>query len=411
MSYKERNLKWVILVICCLVIMVNAGIRFSFGVFFNSLQSALSVSRSSLSLAQSFFELGFGFFQLTMGRIVDLRGSKQVMAAGLAILAVSFLLLTRIKTIWLLYLVYGLLIPFGAGSTSLVTGISLVKRWFPSGSTFAVSMATASVSVGQLVLIPVISYFLINQGVSSGYLFLSLLAFVTLVPVLAVLPNRNGSGRDGTHWNRLITPLKFGQVARSRPFWTLSTVFMVCGFGFSLIATHIIPYAADLHIDLGHAANALALTGGISIIGTLGGGYLSGYFSRKRLTFLLFMLRALAMVLLLGPVSKTTLYIFAIIIGLTWTTTVPLITDLSTEKFGVESAGTVLGALFFLHQVGAAAGSYMGGLIADYTHGYHTIFIISIILDVAAALLILTFRGIKRFNAGRSRAAHNLSER
>lgn len=140
------------------------------------------------------------------------------------------------------------------------------------------------------------------------------------------------------------------------------------------------------------ASNVLALIGGVSIFGTLGAGYVSQFFPRKYITFLLFMVRAFAMGFLLISSSADSFYIFGILIGLTWTATVPLITDLSTEKFGVQNAGTILGALFLLHQIGAALGSFLGGLSADYTHGYHAMFVLAAILDIGAALLILTYK-------------------
>jgi len=378
--------------------MLNAGLRLSFGVFFTPLQNTLGVSRGSLSLVQSFFELGFGFFQLIMGRMVDIRGPKQIIALGLAVLGVSFLLLSQTNTIWLLYPIYGLMVAFGAGSTSLVTNITLLKKWFPVKSTLAVSAATASVSSGQLIMIPVISFFIIYQGVTKGYAFLSLLTALTLLLAIIGLPKDDGTEFLETNKQKLRPLIKFNHVVRSRSFWTLGTVFLVCGFGFSFIATHLIPFATDLHLSQGHAANALALIGGVSIIGTLGAGYISRFISRPKLTCLLFVMRAAGMLLLFGPVGNITLYVFAVIFGLTWTSTVPLITELGSERFGVRNTGTVLGALFLLHQVGAAAGSYLGGLTADFTHGYHLMFVISFILDIGAALLILTYRQKTRTN-------------
>ena len=167
---------------------------------------------------------------------------------------------------------------------------------------------------------------------------------------------------------------------------------MICGFGFSFIATHLIPYAMDHQMKPGVASNVLALIGGISVFGTLGVGYVSQLTSRYKITLLLFIVRALAMGLLLFSASTNMIYVFAVLIGLTWTATVPLISDLSAETFGIQNTGSVLGALFLLHQVGAALGSYLGGLTADYTHGYHIMFIVTALLDVGAALLIFSYR-------------------
>jgi len=391
---KESNMKWVVLLICCIMIMVNAGARLSYGVFFKSLQDILQTTRSSLSLAQSSFELGFGFFQLFMGRLTDTLGAKRIIAAGLAVLGVSFIILSSVKTVWVLYLVYGLLIAFGAGSTSLVAGISLIKGWFTSKSTLAVSAATASVSIGQLVMIPAISYFISTQGPYNGYRFLALSSLFTLALVLLLFWNKSSyKPAPGAEIKKFPHRYKgLRQIFGTPSFWVYGISFMICGFGFSFVATHLIPFATDLGFSFNRASGILALIGGISIIGTMAAGYLAQYFPKRILTALLFVIRGGAMWLMLGALSDTVIIIFAITIGLTWTSTVPLITNLGTEYFGPVNTGTVLGALFLMHQLGAAAGSYMGGFIVDYSHGYHIMFAFSAVLDIGAAALLMVYR-------------------
>lgn len=392
MHATESRSKWLILTICCIVVMVNAGIRMSFGVFFKPLQSTLDASRYSVSLIQSFFELGFGFFQLTTGRLVDIGGPKKVMAAGLAITAISFFLISTVQSLWLLYLVYGILIAFGAGSTSVVSAIAMARRWFITKSSMTVSTLTASISVGQLLLIPVISYFVSNRGLKSGYLFLSVLSLAALVLVILGLNNKKGNTHEKAEKENLRGPADFRQVWASQSFWVFGFTFASCGFGFSFIVTHFIPFATDLHMHSGRASGAMALIGGVSIVGTLLAGYFSDLYSKRKITSLLFIIRALAMAMLFGSISHSTVYLFAVVIGLTWTATVPLISNLSTERFGSENTGSVLGALFLLHQIGAAAGSYLGGLIAEYTHGYHLMFALTAALDLAAAFVIVTHK-------------------
>ncbi len=391
---KESNMKWLVLLVCCIMIIVNAGARLSYGVFFKSLQDILQATRSSLSLAQSSFELGFGFFQLFMGRLTDILGAKRVITAGLAVLGVSFIILSSVKTVWVLYLVYGFLIAFGAGSTSLVTGISLIKGWFTSKSTLAASAVTASVSIGQLVMIPAVSYFISTQGPYDGYRFLAVSSLFTLALVLVLFWNK-GSCKPAPVVKTGICPNRYKglrQIIAARSFWVYGISFMICGFGFSFVATHLIPFATDMGFSFNQASGTLALIGGISIIGTMAAGYLANYFPKRVLAALLFLIRGGAMWLMLGTLSDTVILVFAIIIGLTWTSTVPLITNLGTEYFGPVNTGTVLGALFLMHQLGAAAGSYVGGFIADYAHGYHMMFAFSTALDIGAAAMLIFYR-------------------
>jgi len=394
MYVAESRMKWFVLTVCCIVVMVNAGIRMSFGVFFKPLQDVLGTSRYNVSLIQSFFELGFGFFQLVTGRLVDIAGPKKVILAGLAVLAGAFLLVSKVQSVLMLFLVYGVMVAFGAGSTSLVAAIAVARQWFVTKSNLAVSSLTASLSAGQLILIPAVSYFVSAYGPASGFRLLSVLSLTAFIVVAIGLHNKAGSPREKPKNQTSRPPLALREVCQSRSFWVFGLTFAACGFGFSFIVTHFIPFATDLHMHSGQASGAMALIGGVSIAGTLLAGYVSDIYSKRKITALLFFIRALAMAMLFGNISHFTVYTFAVVIGLTWTATVPLISSLSVERFGAENTGSVLGALFLLHQAGAAAGSYLGGLIAEYTHGYHAMFAITAAVDLMAAAVILTHKKV-----------------
>lgn len=392
MQLLAANKKFLILATCCVLIMVNAGVRLSFGIFIKPLQSAFDINRSSLSLVHSLFELGFGLSQLILGRLVDVRGSKNIMIYGFLMLSFSFALLSRVNNVWQLYLIYGLLVSFAAGSTSLVIGIKIIKNWFTSHSTLPISAATASVSVGQLISIPLISEVVTKTSWHTGYFYLSLASLISAILVFVGIQNHPAQNIKPNSKQGVVLIGKLEEILGSRSFWVFGSVFMVCGFGFSFIGTHLIPYAVDLHMEPRAASDVLALIGGVSILGTLITGYMSQTVSRKNIIFALFLIRCAAMGLLLFANSLGMIYVFAILIGITWTATVPLISDLSSERFGAENTGSVLGALFLIHQVGAAMGSYFGGLTSDYTHGYHAMFIVTAILDFVAAVLIFFYK-------------------
>lgn len=63
---------------------------------------------------------------------------------------------------------------------------------------------------------------------------------------------------------------------------------------------------------------------------------------------------------------------------------------LSADIFGRFSVGSVFGTIFFVHQVGAALGSWLGGLFFEATGGYGAAFATASTILVLACIVSLT---------------------
>jgi len=90
---------------------------------------------------------------------------------------------------------------------------------------------------------------------------------------------------------------------------------------------------------------------------------------------------------LLLPQSGTSVFIFSIVMGLLWLSTVPLTTGLVAQTQGLRFLSTLAGLVFFSHQTGAFIGSWLGGRIYDATGGYTAMWWTAIALGLMAALL------------------------
>jgi MFS family permease len=63
---------------------------------------------------------------------------------------------------------------------------------------------------------------------------------------------------------------------------------------------------------------------------------------------------------------------------------------LTADIFGRFSVGSVFGTIFMLHQVGAAVGSLLGGLLFELMGGYGAAFTVGSVGLLGAAVVILT---------------------
>ena len=68
--------------------------------------------------------------------------------------------------------------------------------------------------------------------------------------------------------------------------------------------------------------------------------------------------------------NPTALILLALLGGTSMSGTQALGSALTADIFGRFSVGSVFGTMFLLHQVGAALGSWLGGLMFEMTGGY-----------------------------------------
>ena len=100
--------------------------------------------------------------------------------------------------------------------------------------------------------------------------------------------------------------------------------------------------------------------------------------------------RAISLVALPFILEMRGMLIFAIIYGLDWVATVPPTVNLTAQRFGRGSVGTLYGWIFCSHMIGAGIASYAGGLFRDLLGDYHLIFISAAFMGLVAVGLSLS---------------------
>jgi len=136
----------------------------------------------------------------------------------------------------------------------------------------------------------------------------------------------------------------------------------------------------------------LGLLGAMNIVGTLASGWCCDRFGGKAPLVFSYALRGAALILLLYVESAPAFYVFAVIFGLNWISTVPATTALTARIFGPASVGTLSGWILFAHQVGAALGAAAGGWIFEATGSYTWAFVSAALLAFLATSLSLAIQ-------------------
>jgi MFS family permease len=101
------------------------------------------------------------------------------------------------------------------------------------------------------------------------------------------------------------------------------------------------------------------------------------------------------------PVTETTTFIFAAVMGFTWLGVVPLVSGLIGRLFGLSNFNMLFGVVFFCHQLGGFLGPLMGGWVLDSSGSYQLAWYSMIAIGAVATVLQWPMNDMPREPTGR----------
>jgi len=382
------------LVIACgaLMVFISMGTRQSLGLFLQPITSDLGLGRETFSLAIAWQNLLFGL--PLIGILADRYGSRKIAFGGGLLYAASFLLMSATASPAGLYLNLGLLAGTAIGCTSYVVVLGAAARAIPPEKRSSMfGIITALGSFGMFAVVPGAQWMLGSAGWQASFAVLA--AFVGLTAVLALgFPGRDPVSNDNPSQPEAEKAQPLNLVlncARRHSGYVLLTAgFFVCGFHVAFIATHLPAFLSDNGVSNPAAATALAMIGLFNIFGSYLFGQLGDRLRKKYLLSFLYLARAVVIALFLVlPITNVSAVLFGCAIGFLWLATVPLTSGVVAQIFGARYLSTLYGIVFFSHQIGSFLGVWLGGRIYDTVNSYDTVWILAILLGVAAAVIHL----------------------
>lgn len=418
---RKKHYAWVILIITFAALMLVQGIRLSFGAFLTPWEDSFQSSRAEISAVAFVSYLVFGIIQPFVGRLIDRIGAKKVLMISVLVVSVSMMLTSVATTPWQLMVIYGVIASVGFGGASNVLGTVVVTKWFTARRGLAIGIMTAGTASGQFFVVPLSIFTIYAFGWNMAIMLLGLLLLVVIAPVIyffyVSLPEERGINPYGgphTQVNlkqeekKKVSPFAvISQLLRSRSFLFLLLPFFVCGFTTSgLIDTHLVPFAQYCGLSAAFAGTAISVLALFNFSGTIVSGFLSDKWDCRWMLGGLYGIRALTIVLLIVIIYEPTLFgfvisnsfllmLFSVSFGIVDFSTVAPTMKLASQYFDPSALGFIIGLFFFSHQIGAALGSYVPGLIFDATGGYEGTFYMAIILCVIASLMSFLLPKVK----------------
>lgn len=398
MTTRRFHYAWVILLVTFLGLLASAGVRTAPGLIINPLEVEFGWSRSEISFAVAVSLFIFGFGAPLGGSLIDRFGPRRVLMTGLVVITVGLAMMLGMTELWQLHLWWGVAIGVGTGAIAGTLGATVATRWFNKNRGFVLGIFSAAAAAGQFIFIPTLIS--IGNGPSGWRAIIAVLIGASLAAwVLAFLFMRNSPQSMGLSAlgeatavsqasDSHVTPLR--EAIRTRDFWLLAGSFFVCGYTTNgLITTHLLPHALEHGFVEAEMAGAIALMGAMNIVGSLISGALTERFDNRKLLATYYGFRAVSLAALPFIYEMHSMLLFTVIYGFDWVATVPPTVNLTAQRFGRKSLGSIYGWIYCSHMIGAGIASFAGGFFRDQIGDYHLVFVSAAIMGIVASGLTL----------------------
>jgi MFS family permease len=381
-----------VLICGAVIVTLSMGVRHGFGLWLQPITQEQGWTRQTFALAIAVQNLSWGVFGIFAGMLADRFGAFRVIIGGAILYALGLVGMALSSTGLMFTLTAGVLIGAAQAGTTYAVIYGVIGRNIPAEKrSWAMGVAAAAGSFGQFLMVPVEGFLISGLGWQQALLVLSG-AVLLMAPLAFGLKEANSGSRQSLpHDQSIIEALK--EALKYPSFQLLMAGYFVCGFQVVFIGVHMPSYLRDKGLSPQVASYALALIGLFNVFGTYAAGALGQKLSKTNILSFIYLSRSVVIaVFLAAPLSPTSVYIFASLMGLLWLSTIPPTNAVVAQIFGIQHLSMLSGFVFFSHQIGSFTGVWLGGYLYDRTGSYDIVWYIAIALGVFATLINLPVR-------------------
>ena len=402
---------WYVVLGAFLILAINYGARYSFGVFVKPMAAQYNWSRSAISAGMSIMVLAYGIGGIFAGRFVDRIAPRWIISAGATLVATGLFLTALIREPWQFYITYGIFGGFGAACLGVVVCNSSVGKWFVRKRGLAIGIASIGVGVGTMATVPLAGYVVKIYSWRLGFACIGVCVLIIGVGLsqwlmgrtkpedYGLLPDggsaeKNSSPSDPESFAVLPDRPSLRPVLRDSQFWIMVACYSLAVMAEMSAMVHQVAHAIDQQIDKVAAASSLGAIGMVSILGRFFFGWLCDRISDAKYAAALgFFFMTIGMFLLLRTTTVTMLFAYALLFGFGYGSMTALMPFLLADRFGRHILGASYGMLvFFVMALGGFTGPILTGYIYDKTGSYANAWLLHLAVLVIVTFLILTLK-------------------
>jgi MFS family permease len=383
------------------ILLVSFGFFSSFGVFFKPILADFGWTRAPTSGAFALSFIVQGILGTIIGSLTNRFGSRILVTFCGILIALGYILMSQINSIWQLYLYYGVIIGAGMGGV-FVPLLATTARWFDKRRSLMTGIVVCGLGVGSFITPPITNWLIDVYDWRTSFIVEGVIILVVIVLAaqflrrdpaqMRLLPDGEEKSRPGSESRKEGISLR--DAIHTKAFWITFVIFFCVGFYAFLFTVHIVPYATDIGISAITATTILATFGGLSLVGRVIWGIIADRTKGNRKVYILGFALMLAVTALpiLDPTELWALYAYAAIFGFVYSGAGSLTSPLVAELFGMRSHALIFGIVDLGFPIGGAVGPIVGAYIFDIMGNYQLSFLICAAISALGLFLALIIR-------------------
>jgi len=348
---------------------------------------------SSLSVATTFFFLVGGIWNVVVARLIAKYDVRRIAYGGALLGSLSLLMLGQVQEKWQLFAVYGVF-AIAWSSSGLTLATTVVTRWFHTKRASAIAAASSGLSVGGIVLSPLIKSLIDSQTLNGAAPILALLwLFGMSVPTFLLIRAEpgalnwmpDGQPKPENHVVELPgTPMNVA--VRTRFFWIV-TLGYVLVMGSQVGAIQQIVKLVEERTTKETAALATSVLSGASVVFRLLGGRIIPKFPLAKFMVFIAVVQGSA-IILIGQMHNTVALFLAIgLFGAMVGNVLMMQSLLIAQRFGVKDYARISARSGLVSLTGTAIGPILIGSIRDAAGNYDTPYLVAGVISLIGAAL------------------------
>ena len=361
--------------------LISGLFLWSFGLYIDPIEEKFGWSRAEVSLGISIALLASGLASPLVGKLTDRRGPRFTLLLGGVVYAGGLALLATTNALWQWYLFLGV-VGVSLAMTLFLAFPVLISRWFERRQGVALGAMGVGISVGGLVVVPVVRVLIDALGWETTLLISAGVVLVYFLPIVLLVvrdspPAGRQTGRgapspaEEASALALIGP-PLTVAIRTPVFWVLALALALFFFSTFGLVVHSVPLFESRGISTTWATGLLSLMAGISILTRIG---LAAVADRARgfemICLIVTGCGVITNALLLSSTSVGVLAGFLIV----WSIAdggPSLVEPLAvTHTFGMAHFATILGSIAVIRTAVMLTSTTIAGAIFDATDSYN----------------------------------------
>lgn len=385
---KERKVNRLLIVIGTIIVQMGLGTIYTWSLFNQPLVDKFGWDLSATAITFSITSFALAFATLFSGKLQDKWGLRRLVAAAGILLGLGLILSSQVSSLWMLYLVAGVIVGFADG-TVYITSLSNLIKWFPDKKGLISGISVGAFGTGSLIFKYVNASLISSLGVSTAFLLWGIIVLIMVVGGSLLLKE----AKDVVTNTKVATQQKdftVKEMLKTKQAYLLFVIFFTaCMSGLYLVGIVKDIGVSLAGLDVATAANAVALVAIFNTTGRIILGALSDKVGRMQVVCGTLLATAIAVaVLSFVPLNFPIFFACVATIAFCFGGNITVFPAIVSDFFGLKNQSKNYGVIYQGFGLGALSGSIVAALLG----GFQATFTVIAVLCIVSLIIAITIK-------------------